>query len=276
MKKIFVMMLAATTFVSCTKDSDYPAANSGSLSLQTTTVTVLGNITRADGGQVNLSDLGYTATPIERVLVTCIDESSSFNRAFESPDSYNHDYNTPLEPGRYLVTIGSQKPLPDYTTPDGKTIEKLKAPYYTGDRSALIPQCTEGENLPYFEGTAEVEVVAGETKPVTVTLEVANTVVCVKFTDTFKNYFDNGAEITLKSKNGFTRTISYTHENKTVAEQYFYVRPQEFTLSGTAMRQDPSPGIIEAKPVELSYTEKNPAKRTLYTIEEDVELNPNA
>ena len=270
MKKKLLMLLAVTAIVSCAKDAPRPDApdgtRAGTLTLWADAELDLGAVTRAgEGTKVPLKELGYTGTPLQRVLVTALDAELDFNEVYDSPSDYNKE-NPQLTPGRYMVTVGSNRPLPDYATAAGTKVEAWDAPFYDGARSELIPQVKEGENLPYFEGRSEVTVINGETVGVDVHMYVANTVVRVRFSDNFKKYFASGADFELKTKAGASFKLNYTTE-----EKCFYVRPQEFTISGTALRQEPSPGIIEAVPVVITpYTEPAPAPTTLYTYTFDV------
>lgn len=259
-------MLAAVAVASCAKDApDYPGnpdAKHGTLVIQSEVKQELAALTRA--GQVNLHDLGYTGTPGRHVLVTSLD-NTSFNDVVTGAEKSG------LEPGRYMVTIGSESEMPDYVLPGTETVVKVKNAPRHANRSTLVPLCKEGVNMPYFEGHSTVEVKAGVKTPAKVTMAVANTVVRIRFTERFRNYFENGAVFTLKTKAGFSGTVSYTKGTVEPA-RYFYVQSREFTISGTARRQDPSPGIIEAKAVTIEpYTVSGPARQTLYTYTFDVE-----
>lgn len=325
MRKIFLTVLAAAALVSCAKNSVEMSGSSGTLKIDGQSVSFVSALTRADG-QKELAELGESVPdPMSmRTLISCkspdirLDGSNPW-KVYSSANAANEE-NPLYEPADYIVTIGTRTEsgiLPHYTElSTGKTVTNTERPYYTGG-SVLIPQTPEGKNLPYFEGRAEVTVNKGETATAHVSLRVANTAVCVRFTDNFKKYFEKGATILIKTKSAgpgtdkMTAANTFTVTYDTDEGAIFWIRPQGFSISGTALRQDPSPGIIEAKPVGFAdYTVKDEAVKpqTLYTytfdiagagstgsgpdeaggititindepveiIEDDIELNPNA
>lgn len=340
MKKILVLMMAAAA-VACGKElPDYPNSpqgagtetGSGSLHIGLTVAPLLDARTRAEES-VELSALGITAPDpmLLRTLVSNKDRSASVHEGsayiVNSTVSGFNSERPELPAGDYFITLGSTKrsvpaatrtSLPDYTAPDGAKVLNVDAPYHA-ERLAgtLIPQIGEGENLPYYEATGSVTVAEGETAEVQLVATLANTVVTVDFTDRFKNYFENGAEIHIDTKaltagssevttkaSRFTVKVASAKEWASYEKRYFFVRPQQsITLSGSALRQDPSPDMGLNKPVTLSaYTSEKLAPRTLYTfrfdvseagstsgkitvtlndepvgeVDEDIELNPNA
>ena len=94
----------------------------------------------------------------------------------------------------------------------------------------------EGAGKPYFEAVAETTVAIGqESTSVKLTARLLNTIVRVKFTDRFKGYFGNGADFTLTTAAGSEFALDYT-----TAENYYFVRPAEFVITGQATKQTPS------------------------------------
>ena len=319
------MMIAAMIAVSCSRehvDFRTPA----SLRIAAESLTVFDAETR--GEQIPISSLGVTADRIPanamslRTLVACDDRTMRLEgrnpyKVWETADDFNSE-DMEFMPSTYHIKLGQKQAstgaLPDYTDlATGETVSKVDAPYHTGGR--LIPQVPEGENLPYFEGSATVTLQRQGNETAHVVVKAANAVICVDFTDNFKKYFGKGASLTVKTKNGSTFNVSYTGEGNgdgviNYTKKYFWVRPQGLTISGTALRQDPSPGIVEATEVKITdYTvsDENVLPQTLYTymfdvkgvggtkpdgdgngititvnnepvetFEEDVELNPNA
>ena len=231
----------------------------------------IGMVTRADD-RTELSDINCPIPTVRRVLVTSLTEGIEYNETFSSPTTFNDiDYNPHLEAGNYMITIGSTTPLCNWKTPSGADVSAKEAPTHP-QLADLIPQCAEGENLPYLLGRKQVTVAAGDhDKQVRVTMAIINTAVCIQFTDAFKRYFEEGAEITIATKAGNTFTVKYTKEESSPL-QYFWIRPEEFTVSGTARRQQPSPDILDATPVTIKeHKISNVAPRSLYTIRFDVE-----
>lgn len=318
MKRILLIMTLAGTLASCTKSPAGRTDRSGTLRIEGESAGVISVHTRADG-QKTLSELGETVPDPTglRTLISCksrewlLDGENPW-KEYESVSAANAA-DVLYMPADYIVTLASGS-LPDYTDlSGGQTVSSAERPYHTGD-GTLVPLVAEGRHLPYFEGRAEVTMPKSGNVTAHVTLQVANTAVCIRFTDAFRHYFENGAEFLIRTRSfgdgadattaGSTFTVSYDSGEGDL----FWIRPQGFVISGTATRQDPSPGIIEAKPVRFEdYPVKDADVRpqTLYTftfdiqnagntegdeggihvtlnddpieiIEEDVELNPNA
>lgn len=322
-----MIVAAAAAFASCSKEHDgIGGQGSASLQISAESLTVFDAETRA--GQIPISSLGVTADRIPtnalelRTLVACADltirlEGSDSYKVWTSANAFNSE-NMELMPATYYIKLGQRQgapvnALPHYTDlATGATVSNVDAPYHNGGR--LVPQVPEGVNMPYFEGSAEVTLERRQEATAQVTVKAANAVVCVEFTDAFKRYFAKGATFTLQTKAGNSFTVSYTGDGSgdgavQYNKQYYWVRPQGLTISGTAMRQDPSPGIVEAKPVKIAdyvVADADVLPQTLYTytldiknvggtnpdkegngititvnnnpvetFEEDIELNPN-
>lgn len=283
MRRFFTVMLAAAALASCTKNPSGQTDGAGTLRIEGENEPFVSALTRADG-RVELSELGQTAPdPMGlRTLISCMDTRIDLGggqpwKEYDSADDANAEQALYL-PAGYVVTLAMPTEdgvLPSYAVlSSGETVSGFDRPYYAGG-GTLIPVVAEGRNLPYFEGRAEVTVRKQETATARVTLKVANAAVRIRFSEAFRNYFENGAEILLKTRaagsaEGNTFTVSYGQDEDTV----FWIRPQGFTLSGSAVRQDPSPGIIEARPVRFEdYVVKDADVRpqTLYTYVFDME-----
>lgn len=271
MKKTILTIFTAAALVSCAKN---PAENGGTLRLDVENAAFVAAVTRA-GGQLDLAELGETL-PDPMGLSTRVSS---------------------LDPD---ILLDGEHPWRDYPSVSAANEEKFL--YRPGRYRVHIgrPAETEGLHLPCFEGSADVTVTKGESTTARLRLQVSNTAVRIRFTDAFKSYFANGATVQLKTAAGGLFTVSYAQEE----DALFWILPQEFTLSGTAVPQDPSPGIIAASPVafkDLVLADVQP--QTLYTcvfdmdnaggtdgegvrillndtpvetIEENVELNPDA
>ena len=222
-------------------------------------------------------------TRVQCVEMSGDEEDMNNDVAYPSANDFNKA-NPRLSPVNSIFGIslctafGDGSELPDYTTRDGETVENMNAAEYRHEHPAekLIPDVPEGEgaDFVYFEGHEEVLLEPKSHKDVEVTVRVANTVVSVEFTEAFRSYFGNGATVTLTTKNGFTaEAAAYTAEtaDEQTADKYFWVQPQSFTLSATAARQSPSPGIFDADIRRLDdYTVADPAPQTWYRCVYDV------
>lgn len=301
MKKLMVMMFwssaAMLTLAACSKDELNPVRDKGYgegsvviAAAAADDITV--SATRADGDTISLTRLGVPANMLTsewimghlRTRVECV-ENDEDGISRSSADEFNKD-NPRLSPvpAKYNVTMGNltgdRVVLPGYTNPDGGTVANLEAPEYRHNNpgAKLIPNVAEGEGYEYMylEGWTEFELQAGKNpQPVNVEVRVANTAVTVVFTDAFRKYFANGAKVTIKTKaNSAPKEIaSYTagDAGKELAARYYWVRPQEFTLSTVAYRQNPSPGIFDAEERQLAdYTVSVVNPQTLYRCVFDV------
>lgn len=330
MKRIFLTMIAASVLISCSKDAaDYPQApdnNLGTLKISAESSELLGAVTRASGDSekdpVNLSEIipGYSFGnyPL-RVLVTRDDRDdvidNTYYRAFNYEKLAEHNGDDFYPAGEYTVTIGTRQGtgvLPHYYDPASNArVENKELPYYSGDASTLVPRIAEGENKPYFEGRLGVTVDNGDTEA-DVKLLVMNSVVCVEFTENFKKYFAEGAQISIETQSageGLSAEKAQFEGSKAVLASFgsygsksvsFWIRPRGFVLKGEAKRQKRTE-TLEAQVVELSYSfaDVKPTMRYKFffdaedaggakieikvgeeTIEEiswdDMELNPEA
>lgn len=315
MKRYLMIMAFAGALVSCT---DRRTDGAGTLRIRGESAGIMAVRTRAEG-QKTLAELGETVPDPAglHTLISCkgrewlLDGENPW-KEYASVSAAN-GADVLYMPADYIVTLASAA-FPSYKDlSSGQTVSSTERPYYTGG-GTLVPQVAEGRHLPYFEGRAEVTMPKSGNVTAHVTLGIANTAVCIRFTDAFRHYFENGAEFQIKTRSlgdgadattaGNTFTVTYDSGEGDL----FWIRPQGFVISGTATRQDPSPGIIDAKPIRFEdYTAKDAdvKPQTLYTytfdiqnagstsgegggirvtlndepieiIEEDVELNPNA
>ena len=127
----------------------------------------------------------------------------------------------------------------------------------------------EGENKPYFRGEVQYNVNARQLVNVTIPAKLANSIVKVEFTDTFKSYFENGAAITITSGNGSEWAVDYD------TTPYIFVESgKKVTISGSAIKQKPS-ATVDAPTVVFDAVEKTLAACTMYTYKYDVSTAGN-
>lgn len=236
-------MIAAATAVACsTEATETPAAAGyGEIAVSGAVSTVLDARTRA---QVELPD--GTAIPSVDGMALSIESTDAANPYFKEWGAVSE--------------YSAKKDLLFATT------------YNVGIHSAEASDAmhsAEGTNRPYFEGVQAVTVVARQQTPVTVTAALANAIVKIGFTDDFKGYFPNGAQFTLTTEAGSEFTTGYTADDHTVAEQYWFIRPDAFSIAGSAVKQRPS-ATVEPETVTFAETAGTAAARTLYTYTFDV------
>ena len=178
--------------------------------------------------------------------------------------------------GMYTTTNGLHS-LYGYLDEDGKPVTAIEAPEVRyadhdkkdPDKKQLFLNVPDGEGVNYifFEGWTQTEVDADEyRKEVEVKIGMANTAIVVAFTDAFKNYFAEGATVTLKSENGLDAVITSKDTGR-----YFGVRSnQTITLNAEGTPQNPGTGLT-ADPIKFqTVTQANVEPRTLYTFTYDV------
>lgn len=298
---------AVLALTACSKDSSEidAAKGEGSVAIAAETMPVVNEVvTRTDGAQIPLGQFGVPAEKLSatwvmahlRTLVACVEDESKDPIVEGSANDYNrsHPRLSPV-PAWYGVTMGSlsadRSVLPNYTDPTNGQQSPFEAPKYRYEnpQAKLVPEVAEGDtpDYVYFEGVANFYLEGKEDKRVDVTVRVANTVISVEFSEAFINYFGEGARVTLTTKDGYTaQAAAYDEDSKPAAydaaglpaaygkanaPKYFWVRPQDITLSAKATRQSPSPGIFQAEERDLgSYTHKDLAPQTWYRFYYDV------
>lgn len=246
MKKIFLSLAVAALAVGCSKSEGTDAPERyGTLRVEAAFDAALEAVTRA---RVELPD-GTTvpADPMNELGMRVVSRTPgiSYSSSFLPVSNYNPKRNL-LREGDYRLTFFS-------------------TPTYVG-----IANIEEGVNKPYFESTVEVSVAALQQTEVTTAVGLANTIVRIGFTERFQNYFPNGATFTLKTAAGNSFEVKYTADDHTVPENYWFVRPAAFTISGHATKQTPS-STADPQTVRFEDTVNSAVKpRTLYTYTFDV------
>lgn len=250
MKKMFVLLGAATLFAACTKNEAEPVhcpEGMGVLALNADCQPEIAAVTRAE--KVLLPEGITIPDPYDlRLRIVSTTAGTSVDKVWPHCRDYNprRDF---LPEADYRITI--------FSTAQWVGIEN-------------VDNIPEGEDKPYFEGVANVRVVARQQTPVTVAAKLANTIVRIAFTKRFQNYFPNGARFTLTTAAGNKFEVRYTAEDHTVAETFWYIRPKRFSISGLAVKQTPS---STADPETVRFAEtvnEAPAAQTLYTYTFDV------
>ena len=242
MKKLLLIALAAATFA-CSKSDDETTVIScpegtGIVSFGVTPSLVVEG-TRA---QVNLP----TGTTIPAgddfaLAISSTDATTGYNGdSWTSVASFNENYKkTYFKAGVYdaVVTWGNPS--------------------------------EEGENKPYFKDELQYNVVARQLTTITLQPKLANSIVKVEFTDTFKKYFENGAEFTITSGNDNTWDVDYT------TTPYIFVESgKSVTISGQATKQRPS-ATVDPTVVVFDDVVKTMAACTMYTYKYDVSTAGN-
>ncbi len=237
MKKLLLIALAAMITVACSKDSseeliDCPEGM-GIVSFDVTPTLVVEG-TRA---QQQIPD-GVTIPTIEELKLGIVttDENVDYDGGeWISVESFNKVYKkTYFKSGMYEATVSYGDPA------------------------------QEGENCPYFVDTKSFSVIARSKVDVAMEPKLGNSIVKVEFSDTFKNYFENGAAMTITSGNGNTWEVNYE------TSPYLFVESgKDLTISGYAIKQKPS-ASIDAPKVSFDDVRKTMAACTMYTYTYDV------
>ena len=237
MKKLLLIALAAAA-VACSKSGDEAAKvntpeGTGIVSFGVTPALVVEG-TRA---QVNLPE--GTTIPAGgdfALAISSTDASTGYSGdSWASVDAFNENYKkTYFKAGMYdaVATFGDA--------------------------------AQEGENKPFFKGETSYNVNARQLVNVNIPAKLANAIVKLEFTENFKNYFANGAQMKITSGNGNEWSIDY--ENT----PYIFVESgKTVTISGQATKQRPS-ATVEPAVVVFDAVEKSLAPCTIYTYKYDV------
>lgn len=174
--------------------------------------------------------------------------------------------------GEFALAITSQDSATGFSGETWSSVnsfnENYKKTYFkAGVYNAVVEWGTpseEGENKPYFKGELQYNVVARQLTTVTIPAKLANSIVKVEFTDTFKNYFENGANMTITSGNGNSWSVDYT------TSPYIFVESgKELVIAGEATKQKPS-ASVDAQTVKFEDVAKTMSACTMYTYTYDV------
>jgi hypothetical protein len=122
----------------------------------------------------------------------------------------------------------------------------------------------EGYDKAVFVGSAEFVVEPRKSTAVEVTATIANSLVKVEVTDSFKSYFAGGHTLKLVTSAG--NEFDVTEQTEPL-----FVAPESFTVTGTAVKQ-PNQSGAEGTVVTLpEYKTTEVKAQTLYTVKLDVE-----
>ena len=127
----------------------------------------------------------------------------------------------------------------------------------------------EGVNKPFFKGDFSYNIIARQKADITIPAKLANSIVKVEFSDTFKKYFENGANITISTENETDGVKNKWTVDYTSSPYIFVESGKKVTIAGTATKQRPS-ATVEPEVVTFDNVEKNLAACTLYTYRYDV------
>lgn len=127
----------------------------------------------------------------------------------------------------------------------------------------------EGVNKPFFKGDFSYNIIARQKADITIPAKLANSIVKVEFSDTFKKYFENGANITISTENETDGVKNKWTVDYSSSPYIFVESGKKVTIAGTATKQRPS-ATVEPEVVTFDNVEKNLAACTLYTYRYDV------
>ncbi len=122
----------------------------------------------------------------------------------------------------------------------------------------------EGYDNAVFVGTTPFTISARKHTDVKVTATIANALVKVETTDNFKNYFEGGYALTLKTTAGNEFDV-------TAQSELLFIAPQSFTVTGTATKQSAQSGKKGVTVTLPEYKNEDVKAQTLYTVKFDVE-----
>ena len=225
MRKLFtIASLAALVLASCAKEEPKSEEKGEGRVSIACNVLTDVDVTRAN---VNCT------TPAEADFSLAIDgKTSSFHKSYANIAEFNED--NYLYHGTYTATVTA------------------------GDINE------EGYDKATFVGVKDFDVVARQETKVDITAKIANALVKVEVTDSFKTYFPGGYKLKLTTALGNEFDV-------TAQTDPLFIAPTSLTIGGTAIKQ-PNQSGENAKAITLpEYTNSSLAAQTYYTIKLDVE-----
>lgn len=263
MKKFINILVVAMAMVACSKSDDVPTSDipegKGVAMFAVAPQTAIS--TRAT---VELSTLGVTVPAAEEMTLSITAPASAYPD--ETPFSFTGkvgDYNKDAK-RTYLEASG--EPYIAVVSSGNAQEEGVDKAYFES-RNA-----DGGKQIP-FTVTARTQSI------VDITAKMVKAMVQVKFTDEFKGYFGEGAELTLTTAAGAEFAFSYdkTGDNTGLTEPVFVLAgaDKSFTIDGWAIKQRPSANIdpvkLEFEAVGRDGSENNKVnEQTIYTYTYDV------
>lgn len=171
-----------------------------------------------------------------------------------------------------VTTLGVEVPAPgafalslvsDEFSGNWETIDRFNAAdelYPAGTYTATVswgdPE-REGENKPYYTGSADFVLEGGESVSRTIPARIANSLVEIRVTEAFRQYFHD-IEFTLATGSG--NTFGFRPDTETASAPIFVKAGTSVSVSGTARRQsqtgeadDPGPEVgFSTRPIEAA------------------------
>ena len=123
--------------------------------------------------------------------VEIVEQTRSQSESEDENESKVSDYTTLPSAGDFTITIKNASNEEVWSGPISEWVSspiKLPAGNYTVE-AAYGSLEEEGFDKPYFYGTANFEVIAGETTEVSITVSLGNTIIKVSYSEMFKKYF---------------------------------------------------------------------------------------
>lgn len=245
MKKIICLMMVVGLVTACAKDDyagDMPAGK-GTVSFAVAQQGVVSARVQAAGDGIDLTTLGIdlpTSGDELTLKFNSVDGEYSFTGTV---GQYNKDAKrTYLEQGLYSAEV------------------------MWGNAE------TEGTNAAHFYGQTGVQITPRTHSSENITATLSKALVRIDFTDEFKGYFANGAEIKLATSSNPDAEFVVTYDNGNAGKPYFVLAgdAKSFTISGKATKQHPATHI-QATPIEFTPISRNDVvAHKLYTYVFDV------
>ena len=123
--------------------------------------------------------------------VEIVEQTRSQSESEDENESKVSDYTTLPSAGDFTITIKNASNEEVWSGQISEWVSspiKLPAGNYTVE-AAYGSLEEEGFDKPYFYGTANFEVIAGETTEVSITVSLGNTIIKVSYSEMFKKYF---------------------------------------------------------------------------------------
>lgn len=247
MKKIIGLFLLVGAMVACSKNDD-ASVNDIPEAMGVVTIAATPQTTITTRAQVDLSTFGVDLPQANGsdMVLTITPPAGGY---VEVPDA----------PFSFKGTVG------EYNGPDNRDARKRYLPASSEPYRASLTWGnaeSEGINAPYFEsrnadGDAEQGFTVTErtNTEIALTARMVKAIVRIDFTDAFRGYFANGAEMILTTAAGATFEVGYnadgTEEN--ILMPFFVLAGDDksFSISGKATKQRPAANV---EPVTVVFS----------------------
>lgn len=213
-------ILIAALFIACSKDDSSSTPNlmgQMSISAQVNGEVEQVSSTRATSESYTIdSELVPLEDDLDLTLYILSGDERTLYMAYESLEVYNNDGELPYLPyGQYRALVTNGK-----------------------DSSE------EGAESAFFADSVEFTLIDSNVVSKSLDVKLANSIVQLKVTDSFNNYFAGGATLSLSTADGAELEVEFPLEEDAEEAILFVKAGAEISLEGEAIKQDTGTGAV--------------------------------